>query len=183
VIALRRLLNRIHSHLYGSDSTIHPAGPAAPLEGSPSLGESDAFLNGLPTRHLGHALYPPHSLISELDRQLEEWRSCLPPPIQFPQYAPFRMEEPLATVSGSSNISIIERLKSNLMARYFAAKSILNRPFLYQLLHDGESLQLPELEMTGAQIAIDSAFQSFLHNGLLHEDLSILVHPMNTWRR
>ncbi|KAH8890265.1 hypothetical protein GQ53DRAFT_807397 [Thozetella sp. PMI_491] len=166
VIALRRLLNRIHSHLYSSDSTLGLASIVGSHEGSSPSGAGDTVLS------------PPQSLISELDRQLEEWRACLPPSLEFSPYVLFQSKEPTVPGPPSTN----ERLKGNLMARYFAAKSILHRPFLYRVLHNADFSRLSQRDMTGAQIAIDSAFQSFLHNRLLQDSLPVLVHPINAWR-
>lgn len=106
----------------------------------------------------------------------------LPPPIYFPPYELASAKRP-ATPGHQASGASSERLKNNLMARYFAAKSILYRRYLYCVLHTHDLSQLSQGDMTAARVGVDAAFQSFLYNGMIHEPLSIHVHPMNAWRR
>lgn len=121
-----------------------------------------------------------HSIINELDRQLEEWRSCLPPDLQFGQYASgdeFVPPQPTRTRTTE------ERLRGFLMARYYTAKSIIYRPFVYRALHAPDPELLSEEDKTGASTAVGAALMHSIHSGLLHEPLTLLFHPINTWRR
>ena len=69
------------------------------------------------------------------------------------------------------------------MARYFAAKSIIYRPFIYQALNCESMASFPESSKYGARTALDTALLSTIHSGLLHETLTLLLHPINSWRR
>ncbi|KAH8679292.1 hypothetical protein BGZ61DRAFT_457010 [Ilyonectria robusta] len=163
-IAMRRLLNRIHFHLFNrkqeDDHTNHVD--------SPSVFESDKLL------------HTSHSVISELDRQLEEWRACLPATFQFPSYSASQENynpEPYQPRDTH------ERLKGHLRARYFAAKSIIHRPFVYRALHQVPASSLTEGDKLGARVAVDSAVLSVHHSGVLHEPMALLLHPINSCRR
>ncbi|KAH7140970.1 hypothetical protein EDB81DRAFT_843979 [Dactylonectria macrodidyma] len=163
-IAMRRLLNRIHFHLFNrkqdDDHSSHI--------GSPSVFEPDKLL------------HTSQSVISELDRQVEEWRACLPATLQFPSYP----------VSHQGNYNpepyrprdTHDRLKGNLMARYFAAKFIIHRPFVYRTLHHDPASPLSEPDKLGARVALDSAVLSVRHSGILHEPMALLLHPINSCR-
>ena len=69
------------------------------------------------------------------------------------------------------------------MARYFAAKSITYRPFVYRALHYTDHMNpLTEADKRDARTAVGSALLSVKHGGLLHEPWSLLLHPINSWR-
>lgn len=162
-IAMRRLLNRIHFHLFNRKQ------------------EEDvpAHANSPPALECEKLLYTSQSVISELDRQLEEWRACLPSPLQF---------RPFSTTPTNDHLeprpfrNTHERLKGNLMARYFAAKFIIHRSFVYRALHRDPSSPLTEGEKLGARVSINAAILSVRHSGLLHEPMALLLHPMNSCR-
>ncbi|KPM35405.1 hypothetical protein AK830_g11153 [Neonectria ditissima] len=162
-IAMRRLLNRILFHLFNrkkdEDRSSHT--------GSPSAYESN------------NLLFPSHSVISELDRQLEEWRACLPAALQFPPYSESQEKDAPEPYQPRD---IHKRLLGHLMARYFAAKSIIHRPFVYRALHHGPASFLTEGDKLGARVALDSASLSVLYSGLLHEPMALLLHPINSCR-
>ncbi|KAB5546908.1 hypothetical protein GE09DRAFT_1288638 [Coniochaeta sp. 2T2.1] len=167
LIALRRLLNSIHVHLYtqereDTDSRNQTPGPSS-----------------LPSRHTDKFLLVPHSVISELDRQLEEWRACLPANLLFAGYAP-SLDTGVTELDGSRPTH--ERVMRSLKARYFAAKSIIYRPSLYRLLHHVETEPLPNEDMAGARIAVHAALLSVRESGLLYEPIGLLLHPINSWR-
>jgi len=87
-IALRKLLNRVHTALYKQDKT-H-------LDSPRSL-----------------------AIARELDYQLEAWKSHLPAPLRWESSDP-----------PSSDINA-----ARLRAKYFGARYIIHRPFVYQALH------------------------------------------------
>lgn len=121
-----------------------------------------------------------HSIIIELDRQLEEWRSCLPQGLEFPGY--FLGQEHNITKPYQARTTH-ERLRGHLMARYYSAKTVIHRAFVYRVLHSENPELLPESERNGAQTAIGAAFLSTIHSGLSYEPLALLLHPINSCRR
>jgi hypothetical protein len=106
-IAVRRLMNRIHSSLY---STEHPELAVPGTRNASALAGDPKFnLNKLLT--LGY----------ELNRQLEEWYTSIPPAIRPPIGS-----EPVPHERG-----LVLRL------RYYAARHVIHRPFvLYAVLRD-----------------------------------------------
>ncbi|KAM6536184.1 hypothetical protein FALCPG4_002200 [Fusarium falciforme] len=162
LISMRKLLNRILFHLYSREQNSEN-----PSHNSPSAEKPTAFLSATP------------SIIQELDRQLEEWRMCLPFGLEFSAYS----EAQQADDQDMTQIRPIhERLRGNLMTRYFAAKSIIHRPFIYRALHCEHGSMLSEEDQIGAQTAIGSAFRCTLYSGIFHEPLPLLLHPINTCR-
>lgn len=119
-------------------------------------------------------------MIAELDRQLEEWRACLPSSLHFDQYSP---SEERAPPGPHQPRPTEERLRGFLKARYFAAKSIIYRPFIYRALHATHAMLLSDEEKAGARTAVGAAFMNAVSSGLLHEPLTLLFHPINVWRR
>ncbi|KAG5816046.1 hypothetical protein H9Q74_006127 [Fusarium xylarioides] len=134
LISMRKLLNRILFHLYSRDHTEDSA-------------------NGEPTHADKPAAFPSvsPSVMFELDRQLEEWRTCLPQGLEFPAYS----EAQLADIPelDQTHRSTDERLRGHLMARYFAAKSIIHRPYIYKTLHHGATASLSDADAAGARKA------------------------------
>lgn len=120
------------------------------------------------------------SLVEELDRQLEEWRYCLPTSLAFPG---FSLDTDQQVMAEPFQYRATEaRLKGHLMCRYYSAKSVIYRSFLYNVLHSDDPNQLAERDQDGARIAVEAALLSTLHSGLLHEPLVLLLHPINSWR-
>ncbi|RSL50764.1 hypothetical protein CEP53_008691 [Fusarium sp. AF-6] len=134
---------------------------------SPSAEKPTAFLSATP------------SIIHELDRQLEEWRVCLPSGLEFSAYSEAQQMD---DQNFTQIRPIHERLRGNLMARYFAAKSIIHRPFIYRVLHCEHGSMLSEEDQIGAQTAIGSAFRCTFYSGIFHEPLPLLLHPINSCR-
>ncbi|KAI1033741.1 hypothetical protein LB503_011110 [Fusarium chuoi] len=157
LISMRKLLNRILFHLYSRDHTEDPT------NGEPTHADKPAAF-----------LSVPPSVMLELDRQLEEWRTCLPQGLEFLPYS----EAQLAETPRSTD----ERLRGHLMARYFAAKSIIHRPYIYKTLHHGATASLTDADAAGARTAIGSALMSVVASGILHEPLVLLLHPINSCR-
>lgn len=120
------------------------------------------------------------SLINELNYQLEEWRTHLPPGLQF---APYSISAPLPNLEPYQIRPTDERLRGHLMTRYFAAKSIIHRPFIYRALHCDNVDHLSDEDRLGAQVAVSTANLSMYYSGMLHEPLALLLHPINSWRR
>ncbi|KAJ4055903.1 hypothetical protein NW760_006262 [Fusarium oxysporum] len=103
LISMRKLLNRILFHLYSRDHT-------------------ENATNGEPTHIDKPATFMSvsSSVIFELDRQLEEWRTCLPQGLEFLSYSEAQLaEDPQLD---QTRRSTDERLRGHLQARYFAAK-------------------------------------------------------------
>ncbi|KAI1103105.1 hypothetical protein F4804DRAFT_342714 [Jackrogersella minutella] len=110
--AIRRLLNRIHNSLYGPDISVTSPNPGLPT--SPNQAWQNLNLQ---------KLLP---LSSELNRQLEEWYFSIPD-----------YQRPVKGTSQLSN----DRARV-LRLRYYAARHIIHRPFLLQMIflqHEGQS--------------------------------------------
>ncbi|KAF5719299.1 oleate-activated transcription factor 1 [Fusarium globosum] len=141
LISMRKLLNRILFHLYSRDRTEDPA------NGEPTQADKPAaFLSVSP------------SVMFELDRQLEEWRTCLPQGLEFLPYSEAQLAE---VPEYDQTRSTDERLRGHLMARYFAAKSIIHRPYIYKTLHHGATASLSDADAVGARTAAGSALILF----------------------
>ncbi|KAF5723948.1 oleate-activated transcription factor 1 [Fusarium mundagurra] len=141
LISMRKLLNRILFHLYSRDHTEDPA------NGEPAHADKPAaFLSVTP------------SVMFELDRQLEEWRTCLPQGLEFLAYSEAQLAE--VPELDQTHRSTNERLRGHLMARYFAAKSIIHRPYIYKTLHHGATASLSDADAAGARTAVGSALMS-----------------------
>ncbi|VTT75196.1 unnamed protein product [Fusarium fujikuroi] len=162
LISMRKLLNRILFHLYSRDHIENPANVEPTQADEPA-----AFLSVSP------------SVMFELDRQLEEWRTCLPQGLEFLPYSEAQLAE---VPEFNQTRSTDERLRGHLMARYFAAKSIIHRPYIYKTLHHGATASLSDADTAGARTAVGSAVMSVVASGILHEPLVLLLHPINSCR-
>lgn len=120
-----------------------------------------------------------YSIIQELDRQLEGWRVCLPQGLEFPTYS---IAQEQATAPSSPRPTM-DRLRGHLMARYYACKSIIHRPFLYQALNSTRTSNLLDAFKSGARTTVGAGLLSCIHSGFLNEPLTLLLHPINTCRR
>ncbi|KAK1690066.1 hypothetical protein BDP55DRAFT_544682, partial [Colletotrichum godetiae] len=156
LVAMRRLLNRIHFHLYN--------------KGNEALWSES---------HCERVQSPSHSIVGELNRQIEEWKACLPADLQF-ETLPLADEVEL--LSPRSLRPMRQRLRGHLKARYCAAKTILYRSHVYRCLHPSGSSALSDEDVQGAKIAISSAIIGVLHGGILQEPFGLLLFPINSWR-
>lgn len=120
------------------------------------------------------------SIINELNYQLEEWRTHLPPDLHFRAYSP---TDPPPNLEPYQIRSTDDRLRGHLMARYFSAKSVIHRPFIYRALHCDNVDHLSDEDRLGARVAVSTANLSIYYSGMLHEPLALLLHPINSWRR
>ncbi|KAL1305957.1 hypothetical protein AAFC00_004095 [Neodothiora populina] len=143
MIALRRLITRIHSSIHDTSS---------------ATAESTEDYGG-----------PPVHVIKELARQLESWRSLLPRPLQwsdsdkfdFPvttlvtRRSPdtfFVLDQGPVPINHRSNLDIIT---AQLRTRFYYARFMIYRPFVYKALHFPE-LMSPD-DVTCCALAIQSA--------------------------
>ncbi|KAJ3548921.1 hypothetical protein NM208_g762 [Fusarium decemcellulare] len=161
LISMRKLLNRILFHLYSREQNSENAN-----HDSPSTERSTVFLSATP------------SVIYELDRQLEEWRMCLPPGLEF---SPYSGAHEVGEQGFYRIRSTDERLRGNLMTRYFAAKSIIHRPFIYRTLHCDHDATLSETDRVGAQTAVGLFALEVQIALLLRRDTSHFALPQD-WK-
>ncbi|RDW61744.1 fungal specific transcription factor domain-containing protein [Aspergillus mulundensis] len=170
-LALRKLLNRIHSNIYGHGSrhnrhdilsNISPAGLAA----------SSSLSTGFSTSML---------MIEELDHQLELWRQHLPAELTFPTLAHMNpwQDEDLTTRRAASPY---ERAIGALRARYCAAKTIILRPFLYTLLNTPPQSTIPATAHENAKLCLLATFQAVLRQGILRDSIRAIPMPINLIR-
>lgn len=132
------------------------------------------------TTPLGHWKGVSPHIIQELDRQLEAWRLCLPSSYEFSGNP-----APLDHLINQSypTRTMHERLSGYLEGRYYAAKSIIYRPFVYEALHSEDAISLPEHIKRGAHTSIEAAIQALFGIGVLHESLHLLPFPTNVCRQ
>jgi hypothetical protein len=156
-ISLRRMLNRVHSHIYDCywSEGINAGTSPAPFA--------------------GQAL----TMISELDNQLESWRSHLPQTIQ----VDFESNYGTHVMTERRVRSVREKMIGTLKARYFAAKAILFRPLVYRILHKAHLESFSHEETSGAAIALEAALQVPLCSGLLCDNLRLVPLLINPSRR
>lgn len=127
MIALRRLVTRVHRTLFEATSS--------------SVGSSEDYGG------------PPTCVIRELARQLESWRTMLPQPLQWtdePPEARFHYGVPALErtfhsnifSSGSSNSTVplnqqsaVDLLAAQLRSRYYQCRFMIYRPFVFKALH------------------------------------------------
>jgi hypothetical protein len=122
---------------------------------------------------------PPQALITELDRQIEEWKACLPEVHQFPDLP---LEQVLENTRVNHTRPLHERLKGHLKTRYYSAKSILYRPCVRRALNPSTINAISANDIRGTQIAMSCALLSVLNGGIVHEPCECLLHPLNAWR-
>ena len=122
----------------------------------------------------GHESAIPHRVIQELDHQLEMWRAHLPPSLQF---ANVTVSDAWALAVNAEPRTIHQRLRGNVQSRYYAAKAIIYRPFVYNIVNCDEIRELSPDE--GASIAIEAALLVPLQSGLLCDRLALLPLPIN----
>ncbi|KAF4831150.1 Echinocandin B biosynthetic cluster transcription factor ecdB [Colletotrichum tropicale] len=144
LVSMRRLLNRIHSHLYNQERLVTPT----------------------------------PSVLYELNRQIEEWKQCLPSAFQF---SDLTLLDEVRIASQTDKRSMQERLKGHLKARYHAAKTILYRPHVHRVIHSS-GIDASDYEVECAKTAIASALIGILHGGIMHEPFQLLLFPINSWR-
>jgi hypothetical protein len=124
--AIRRLLNRIHSALYG------PEVARASGLSETSTDPTDLWRNLSSQRLMG--------LTSELNRQLEEWYSSIP--------------ESLRPQKGAGPLSN-DRLRI-LRIRYYTARHIIHRPYVLQSIVRGEELSTSSAVLEKGKVCIES---------------------------
>lgn len=145
MIALRRLISRIHEVVHESSS--------------PHQSESTDEYHG-----------PPVTVIREMARQLESWRSLLPRPLQwqdsdkldFPNLDPsarrpngalFSPDQGPVPIGHKYNLDVVT---AQLRTRFYYARFILYRPFVYKALHFPELMTSDDASCCA--LAIKSTF-------------------------
>ncbi|KAF2715929.1 hypothetical protein K431DRAFT_316899 [Polychaeton citri CBS 116435] len=144
MIALRKLIRRIHSVIHDSSST-HQSETADDYGG------------------------PPVHVIRELARQLDSWRSLLPRPLQWSDHDKFDFPNPDPTarrpdetlfspdqgavpIGHKSNLDIVT---AQLRTRFYYARFMMYRPFVYKALHFPELMSVDDASCCA--LAIKSA--------------------------
>ncbi|KAK5162475.1 hypothetical protein LTR04_003649 [Oleoguttula sp. CCFEE 6159] len=143
IIAIRRLITRIHHTIF---------------EASNTTAETSEDYGG-----------PPVHMIKELARQLESWRNLLPHALQwsdsekydFPSFGSNsrRPTEPLfAPDQGAVPINHkynLDTVTAQLRTRFYYARFMIYRPFVYKALHFAELMTADDVECTA--LCIESA--------------------------
>lgn len=132
----------------------------------------------------GSVLHEGHlTIISELDRQLEVWRTHLPEILRFDNNESFDVTltqcEPRP---GGRQRPIGDRLLGFLRARYLAAKSIIHRPFLHAVLHAKGIDSVAEGDVQKAALCLRAAFAGPMHAGILGDPFPLMQLPLNPCR-
>ncbi|KAL8364511.1 hypothetical protein RB595_003679 [Gaeumannomyces hyphopodioides] len=178
-ISLRRLLNRIHAHMY-SPSFLNGAYTDGPGDDSSAAitQQPPQTYTGGSVIHQGHL-----TIISELDRQLEVWRTHLPEILRFDNNESLDVTvtqcEPRP---GGRQRPIGDRLLGFLRARYLAAKSIIHRPFLHAVLHAKGIDSVAEGDVQKAALCLRAAFAGPIHAGILGDPFPLMQLPLNPCR-
>lgn len=161
MIALRRLITRIHGSIHDSESSRKLSVETAilmDLSDTSAAAESSEDYGG-----------PPVHVIKELARQLESWRSLLPRPLQwsdddkfdFPSASPanrraadtlFHTDQGPVPIHHRYNLDIVT---GQLRTRFYYARFMIYRPFVYKALHFPELMTADD--MTCCALAIQSA--------------------------
>ncbi|KAN0120118.1 hypothetical protein V8E51_002326 [Hyaloscypha variabilis] len=164
-IALRRLLNRIHFHMYNhNDSGGVIVDDSTPIDAvSPS---SKISANT--------------SILEELDHQLEGWRTHLPPHLHFPSIDALLMQD--AEMLQPRSRTAQEKLLGFLKARYCAAKALIYRPSLYRIIHAKDSDGISEDDRRGAELSLRAAIVGPVYAGILWDNLKTIEKPINPCR-
>lgn len=140
MISLRRLITRIHSAIF---------------EATNNTAESSDEHGG-----------PPTTVINELARQLESWRALLPAALQWSDADRFaypsanslytrRPSMPLFTVTKESMrneqsfSAILDILTAQLRSRYYYARFMIYRPFIFKALHYSELMSPEDRQLAG----------------------------------
>ncbi|KAL2812456.1 hypothetical protein BDW59DRAFT_167809 [Aspergillus cavernicola] len=168
-LALRKLLNRIHSNIYsqGRQSRNYAFNNIAPS----SLTASSSLSTGFS---------PSLSIIDELDHQLELWRQHLPAELSFPTLAqmnPTRREDMTRRTAVP-----YERALGSLRTRYCSAKSIILRPFLYKLLNSPPQETIPPADQENARLCLLADLQAVRRQGVLGDSIRAIPMPVNLIR-
>jgi len=141
MIALRRLIHRIHETIFASTET----------KDSDDCGE------------------PPVAIIRELAHQLETWHSMLPPPLQwqdsnklgFPNVDPSGHRSKETLFSSDREHALIaydyslDLVTAQLRTRFYYARFLIYRPFVYKALHFPELMTVEDAQCCA--LAINAA--------------------------
>ncbi|KAF2144101.1 uncharacterized protein K452DRAFT_285324 [Aplosporella prunicola CBS 121167] len=130
IIALRRLVTRVHKTIF---------------EATNSTAESPEGYGG-----------PPTHVIDELARQLDSWRSMLPPDLQWadePPEARFQYVQRSVATDGQSSAVFMEHglgmLNAQLRSRYYYTRFMIYRPFVFKALHFPELMTDKDSRLVG----------------------------------
>jgi hypothetical protein len=178
-VSLRRLLNRIHANLYtpGSTQLCDQTIAANRRLEARSNGDHTAILN--PPFDPNTLSPRMRNIMQELNLQLEMWKTHLPQSLQFSDTQDFAT---CARLELHGPRTMRDRLMGSLQSRFFAARSIINRPYIYGLLNPSGLLASPEDEER-ARAALEAQLLISLKSGVLRERLVTLPHPINPCRR
>lgn len=125
-LSVRRLLNRVHHTMYGSDWTRRSLGLQPASSDSPSY-DFQSLSNIL-------------SVSQELDRQLENWFELLPRTIK----------------PDMNDASRFTGLRVNMLHRFHSAKDIITRPFLLCALDLSPETEVPPMVLQQCEASISN---------------------------
>lgn len=160
MIALRRLISRIHEVIHECKSSRHSRFIVLICAHTPYLASTTQ-----PESSDGYG-GPPLTVIREMSRQLESWRSLLPRPLQwqdnekleFPNIdvGSRRPNEPLFSpdqgpvpIGHKYNLDLVT---AQLRTRFYYARFMMYRPFVYKALHFPELMDAEDEYCCGVAI-------------------------------
>ncbi len=165
-ITLRRLLNRVHQTLYHSGKSF-------------SLKLMSCLTNWLGTNNLAPGItHPSKTLILELNSQLEQWL----------QYIPEAISSYMTSCSDGTSQGLMgtptypNNMLDQLRGRYWAAKSVIYRPFIYKALHSNPENLTPD-DYVNLKHCLEAAFNIPLAMGILSETPRLIAAPVGPIRR
>ena len=120
----------------------------------------------------------PTSLISELNSQLENWLQCIPTTLSASLLSTLTLShtDPLFYQSYPNN------LLGQIKGRYWAARFVIHRPFVYKALHSPTE-SLTEEDLKGVEECLIAGLNTPLQMGIMSEKPWLIASPFGPIRR
>lgn len=120
----------------------------------------------------------PTSLISELNSQLENWLQCIPTALSASLLSTLILSptDPLFYQSYPNN------LLGQIKGRYWAARFVIHRPFVYKALHSPVE-SLTEEDLKGVEECLIAGLNTPLQMGIMSEKPWLIASPFGPIRR
>lgn len=163
MIALSRLIGRINDLIYGYESACEDAEPLLSFAEESANAKENA-------RHIEEYEGPPHHIMEEfMTRQLDQWRDTLPGVLQWKDSTQqdfanvgLREQHPYLRFFGhvlhtecQEAPHELDLVQAHLRVRFYNARYLLNRPFIYKALHKPQLMTDNDKEQ--CKISVESA--------------------------
>lgn len=162
MMALSRLIRRINDFIYGYESACEDAEPLLSF-----IGESANAKENV--RHIEAYQGPPHRIMEEMTRQLDQWRDALPGMLQWKDSnhqdfanVSLRDQHPYLRLFGhvlhtefQEAPHGLDLVLAHLRVRFYHARYLLYRPLIYKALHKPQLMT--DIDRDQCKISIESA--------------------------